>query len=907
MNEDSTSLIDVRSNATTPPFLPYLFSAASEKSLRALVESYSSYLKSPAGASVDLRRLGYTLACRRSVLPYKISYTAATQEELSNAIDASLSGDPGLFNTRSSVKDSSVLGVFTGQGAQWPRMGAELIQSSYARQIIAELDESLASLPESDRPRWTICEEIFAEAAASRLGQAAVAQPITCAVQILLLSLLERAGVRLQSVVGHSSGEIAAAYAAGFISRTDAIRIAYYRGFTSNLAAGPSGQAGGMLAVGTSYEDAQELCGLDGFQGRIAVAASNSPTSVTISGDIDAIEELKVILEEEGKFVRALRVDKAYHSHHMKPAAQSFLNSLQACNITVLTPPDNAPTWYSSVYQDRVIDTKIALDGQYWIDNLSRPVLFSQVLETAFRRTSHPFYAAIEVGPHPALRGPVLDMVKQVTDSSLEYTGCLSRGKNDVKSFSSALGTIWAAAGASAVDFSSFQAAVFEDPGVITALNDLPRYPWNHDRILWTESRATKLMRQQDDNWHDLLGTRESDGTEEEWRWRNVLMPKELPWLTDHALQGQTVFPATGYFCLALEAAMQVAGRRPVKLLELTDFKIRKAIAIDERDGTETLVSLTKINQSEHEITASFACFSTISRDALQLALNTTGDIRVTLGTPVLDALAPRAPLMNGMQPVDSDHFYEEVAKIGYNYGPTFRGIQTLERKLGYSRGSLAGPPNNETGTVLLFHPGMLDAALQGMLCGFSSPGDGRLWSLHAPSTIRRVTLVPSLCGMNMTREVFFDCAVTDVEFNRLTGDVEVYQSDTGYKSISLEGTSFVPFTAATEAHDRNLFAQEVWKPDAPDGALALGSYRASPEDVQKGLDAERAAFYYLKVLHDTITPEVRASFQLPPHHEALLDYAELVYNMVQRDEHAYIKREWTDDTYEQVSAIMER
>ncbi|KAF3480350.1 Beta-ketoacyl synthase, active site protein [Arthroderma uncinatum] len=887
------------------PFLPYLFSAASEKSLRILVESYGEYLNNNPG--IDVRKLAYTLACHRSAFAYKISYPAAGQEELSKAIETSLSAESSPFTSRSSVKEPSILGIFTGQGAQWPQMGAQLIQSSlYAENIITELDMALTALPESDRPSWTLRDELLANADTSRLGEAAVAQPVTCAVQIMLVGLLRRAGVRFQSVVGHSSGEIAAAYAAGFISSTDAIRIAYYRGFHSKLAKGPSGQLGGMLAVGTSYEDAQELCALEDFEGRIVVAASNSATSVTISGDLDAIEEVKVILEEEEKFVRSLRVDKAYHSHHMKSVAQSFIDSLRACSITLLTPPADAPTWHSSVYQDTVIDANTALDGQYWTDNLNRPVLFSQALETASKSVEL-FNAALEVGPHPTLKGPALDTIQQATNGKLEYIGCLSRGKNDIQSFSGALGAIWSAAGPSAVDFSAFQAAVFEDASTITAFDDLPRYPWSHDRVLWAESRSTKLMRQQDDHWHDILGTREADGTEEEWRWRNILTPKELPWLTDHALQGQTVFPATGYFCLAMEAIMQVAGKRPVQLLELTDLKIRKAIAIDERDGTETIVSLTKIQQDEQEITAYFACFSTISRDSLQLALNSTGNVRVILGEPAPDILAPRSPPIHGMQPVDSEHFYEEVAKIGYNYGPTFRGIQSLERKLGHSRGKIVGPPNNETGTALLFHPGMLDAALQGMLCGFSSPGDGRLWSLHAPSTIRRVTLVPSLCGMDMTKEVHFDCAVTDVEFNRLTGDVEVFQSDTGYKSISVEGTSFIPFTAATHIHDRQLFAYDGWGLEAPNGALALGSYRATADEIQKGLDAERVAFYYLRALHETVPQDERTALQLPSHHEALFDYAQHIYDIVQKDEHAYVKREWMNDTYEEICAIMER
>jgi hybrid polyketide synthase/nonribosomal peptide synthetase ACE1 len=318
--------------ADTMSLLPLVFSAASEKSLRSLVQSYQAYLEMTP--SVDLRSLAYTLACRRTAHIYKTSISIATYQQACSEIDNLLSGDASKFAVRSANANGAILGVFTGQGAQWPEMGAKLLKSSpYVQSIISELDDALNTLPEADRPTWTIAGELQAGAQASRVGEAAIAQPLTCAVQLVLIDLLGHAGIRFHSVVGHSSGEIAAAHASGFLHRRDAIRIAYYRGLHSRLAGSASGQLGAMLAVGTSLEDAQELCSLEDFAGRVVVAASNSATSVTLSGDADAIEEVQTILEEEGKFVRLLRVDKAYHSHHMQRASQPFLSSLSECSI----------------------------------------------------------------------------------------------------------------------------------------------------------------------------------------------------------------------------------------------------------------------------------------------------------------------------------------------------------------------------------------------------------------------------------------------------------------------------------------------------------------------------------------------------------------------------------------------
>ncbi|KAK4067253.1 uncharacterized protein Triagg1_7696 [Trichoderma aggressivum f. europaeum] len=889
---------------SSAPHLPFVFSAASEPSLKALVDSYCRYLED--NSSVDLRRLSYTLNCRRSAFAYRLAFSAATQEELCKKLKECVGEEASLSIIRCTVSKPSLFGIFTGQGAQWPRMGAALLQCSQrAKSIIKELDASLAALPELDRPNWTLHDELLADASVSRVGEATIAQPLVCAIQILLVTLLQDAGVQFQAVLGHSSGEIAAAFAAGFIGSADAIRIAYYRGLHSKLAQSPNGQKGGMVATGLSYEEAIELCEHEDFIGRITVAAANSANSVTISGDLDALEELQLVLEDEETFCRSLRVDKAYHSPHMNPASEPFLQSVNACSVKIKTPPEGAPTWYSSVYGGKTVEASDALNASYWNQNLLSPVLFHQALVTALQ-AGHTFNAAVEVGPHPALKGPATDVIKDTLSKDLYYTGTLARGKNDMESFTNALGYIWTTSGPSAIDFSSHQQALYQDLSPIPILQDLPTYPWNHDRVLWTESRGTKLWRQQEGKFHDILGTRIADGTEEEWRWKNLLHPKELPWVLDHALQGQTVFPGTGYLCLALEAAVQVAGKAPIQLLELTDLSIRKAIAIDDNVGTETLVSMTKIVRTEDEITMAFACFSTLSKEAAGLALNAIGNVRVQLGQAIPDILSPRSPPMHGMRPVSADHFYSEVAKLGYNYGPTFRGICSLERRLGASRGDIIGPANDETGTTLLFHPGMLDAALQGMLVGFSSPGDGRLWSLHAPSRIKRVTLVPSLCGANMTKKVSFDCAVTDVEFNELTGDVEVFQDDTGYKSISVEGVAFIPFTAATAINDRHLFAHNVYAIESPDGAVALGPRRATGNEIQKGHDCERVAFYYLRTLHEGFSEAERTSSDLPRHHRALLDYAAYIYNIVQRDEHAYVKRDWVNDSYEQIQYIIQ-
>jgi hybrid polyketide synthase/nonribosomal peptide synthetase ACE1 len=195
-------------------------------------------------------------------------------------------------------------------------MASRLMQYPGAVDIVDQLERSLAGLP--DPPSWSLKAELSKEKSHSRITETAIAQPACTAVQILLVEMLRAAGIGFSAVVGHSSGEIAAAYAAGYLSARDAIRVAYYRGRHVHLIGGTNGERGSMIAIGASYEEAQNLCDRDEFRGRICVAASNSASSVTLSGDVSAVEEVQAMFKASNRFARLLRVDNACKSRPFK-------------------------------------------------------------------------------------------------------------------------------------------------------------------------------------------------------------------------------------------------------------------------------------------------------------------------------------------------------------------------------------------------------------------------------------------------------------------------------------------------------------------------------------------------------------------------------------------------------------
>ncbi|KAH8682570.1 acyl transferase/acyl hydrolase/lysophospholipase [Xylariales sp. PMI_506] len=380
-----------------------------------LLRNFAAELESPS-SSVDLRALASALQSHRPHSRCRISFSAGTTQELIDKIHRKLEAsqpDPELpiENTiASGCEEPRILYVFSGQGAGSTSMGAELIRNStYARDRVRHLDYSLSTLPECrDRPTWSIEALITAKpAAAARtaqlLGQVRVSQSIITAIQIVLVDLLRVAGVRASDVVGHSSGEVAAAYAAGFLSAHDAIRVGYYMALHVERAAVAGKEAGGMLAVGLSFRHGQAFCAHPLFKDRLWAAAHNSGASSTLSGDASAIEKAGALLRAKKVFCRVLDVKGAFHCSRMVATSDTFLEDMRGLGVEVLTSPKDAPAWHSTVVPGTVMNAAQPLQGSYWLDNVINPVLFGPAVRAAVARGAH---SVIEIGLRPVLKTP---------------------------------------------------------------------------------------------------------------------------------------------------------------------------------------------------------------------------------------------------------------------------------------------------------------------------------------------------------------------------------------------------------------------------------------------------------------------------------------------------------------------
>lgn len=653
-----------------------------------------------------------------------------------------------------------------------------------------------------------------------------------------------------------------------------------------------------MMAMGASWDEAKALLELPQFQGRAKAAAHNSGASVTLSGDADALLEIKTLLDERKQFARMLQVDTAYHSHHMLACSTAYTDSLQACKIQINNNRDTSCSWYSSVRPGTLMEPTDELKDTYWRDNMVNAVLFAEAVRAAAKDSLN---LAIEVGPHPALKGPANQNISDVR-SVLPYTGVLSRGKDDVESFSDALGFIWTQLGATAVDFESYEDLV--SPGPAFALvTGIPSYPWNHGKPLLHESRVARKVRVRDAAIHQLLGTPSPYNTDLDLRWNNFLKASEISWLDGHKLQGQTVFPAAGYVAMALEAAKVMAKNRPVKLYELQDLAIGKAIAFDDLPNfaAETVVTLTGVSAGRRDATsqtAEFAVHACPNSGTHDLELVASGTVQIVYGTPSFDTLVSTALDTSNMMEVDTERFYDNLTELGYGYSGPFKGMQSMKRSLDQGSATVATYVyENDDDEQLTFHPAPLDVAFQATMLAQSAPGDGRLWSLHVPTLIKRIRVNPELCASIPTSQTYLPLytVLREPESLGMCGSVDIYSEDGQGVVVQVEDLIMKPFSNGTPANDRPIFSSTAWGVDAPNPAIAIGSTLPSVEETEISGLCERLASFYLAKLKSEVT---EAEWTNAESHSGLRDLI---------NSKSFALEQWASDKLDDIKALMNK
>lgn len=478
---------------------------------------------------VPLANVAYTLSSRRSGFSQR-SFCVVDKACIAQGLTM-----PQKV-TRAPLQTANLGFIFTGQGAQWQGMGLELFEYRVFRMAIENLDRVLGVL--ASPPSWSLFSILSGDCEDAALIQTAeISQAVCTAVQIGLVDLLASWSIRPSGVVGHSSGEIAAAYTAGRVTAAEAMVAAYLRG----QAVSKNDQKGSMLAVGLGIDQVAQYLG--GRENEVKVAAINSPGSVTLSGEAATIEVISAAMTKDSIFNRQLNTDgNAYHSHHMLAIGQDYVDMLndglqlvQNLGLDSASGRYNHASWVSSVTPGKST-AELNHVASYWRANLESPVLFSEAVTRLVSREDVPINVLVEIGPHAALKSPLEQILKQ-SGKPVKYVSTLRRQEDGCRSMLQCAGALFALN--ASVDLAAVNGVDrIDGPGLEHGClsSELPPYQYTYGGLNYHESRASKEHRSRSILRHDLLGSKVVGNAQLRPQWRNLLRMKDVSWLGDHRL-----------------------------------------------------------------------------------------------------------------------------------------------------------------------------------------------------------------------------------------------------------------------------------------------------------------------------------------------------------------------------------
>jgi myxalamid-type polyketide synthase MxaE and MxaD len=697
-------------------------SAHSPEALRSLARVYQEFL-APEGPEpvMLLQDICYTASVRRSHHDYRLALVGHSRKEVIEGLEVFLQGEvrPGMSSGRRAPGPRrKIVFVFPGQGSQWVGMGRELLeQEPVFRATLEQCDQAMRRHVD-----WSLLEELIASEAQSRLDEIDVIQPTVFAIEVALAALWGSWGIEPDGVVGHSMGEVAAAYMVGALSLEDAARIICRR---SQLLKWVSGQ-GAMAVVGLSLKQAQRT--LVGYEDRLSIAVSNSPTSTVLSGDPAALEEIIDRLQRQDIFCRWVKVDVASHSPQMDPLRAELVESLEG-----LQPQAASVPLYSTVTGE--ISGGLQFDASYWGQNLRKPVLFSTAVQQLLEDGYDIF---LEISPHPILLSAIQQGMHHFGQEGTVLPS-LRRGEEERAVMLGSLGALYA------LGYPLEWSRLYPPGGRCVRL---PSYPWQRERFwLETEDMASSLHWER--TWRSQTGTQTNPLLGQYSKlahppgnhfWEIELDKRFLPYLDEHRVQGAVVLPISAYIEMVLVAAAEALGAGPHLLAEI---EFQRVLFLPESDPPTVQVILSPGVDGE----ASFYIYSRIGgteQPHESWRLHATGKIRHDQ-----DGNAPHVPeqtrldevLARCSKEICGRDYYLKLHERGIQYGPSFQRIKRLWRCDGEALGELQISQELEPEVeVYQFHPIILDACFQ-VLGGAISveTTDGNKEGIYLPTRIDRI------------------------------------------------------------------------------------------------------------------------------------------------------------------------
>ncbi len=837
------------SQADLPFSAPVLWplSARSGKALVAVAQSHVQWLEQQ-GADTQLAEVAGFLAHRRTHHDCRATATATNLPDMLEQLRVLAASPADEFsselssanrhgaNLHSVNRHTGAAFVCSGQGPQWWGMGRGLLKYSPAfRSVIKRCDIEFSKYGD-----WSLLKELTRSESTSRMQQTSIAQPSLFAIQVALASVWDSWGIKPNALVGHSVGEIAAAYLAGALSFEDAACVAFHRGRTMDLAS----SQGAMLAAGLSTSEVPRW--LQGLEAHVSIAAINGPTSLTISGAAAAIDTLAERLQTAGIFCRRLAVEYAFHSPQMEPVRDELLAALKR-----IRPRDTHTPLISTVTGQTISGTQLGAD--YWWQNVRHSVRFSDAMQ---RLAEMDFAVAIEIGPHPVLAYAINECF-QAVGNSVRTVPSLNRQQEDLLCITKSLGSLYE------MGFDIHWSGFYNPP--VRRL-DVPVYPFQRQRC-WSESLDSRFRRLQAEV-HPLLGCAD---IAPQPRWQQRIDLKLQSYLSDHTVRGAVVYPAAAMLETALAAARELAQPRlsnvarhsvscqsndnvarhsvscQSKLVEgvLPDGKLSDGVEESRRGASCYNDEETRRGASCHNdepihlqrVRLQNPCVLSDERpqwietrfdadrrllhlafrdcDAEQwsplatLELCSRGSI-----DPANEGLDERLDLAERIGKLrsrcndafDGQRLYQHCQRIGLSYGPDFRGVIQGVRRSGEALLEIALADNlceaDDPATDYLLHPALLDSCFHGMIAADPS-FDHTVDGLYLPTEIAQVSYY-----RRPTRRVtaIVTCPYKSKQLMRC--DLDLFD-DQGRLCISLRGfeSRRVSGGATTESTDDLIYS----------------------------------------------------------------------------------------------------
>ncbi|MGP4052944.1 type I polyketide synthase, partial [Streptomyces sp. 2A115] len=719
--------------------VPLVVSARSVGSLAGQAGRLASYVESGAGGASPAG-VARALVSARAVLGERAVVVAGSTEEALTGLSTLARGEraPGVVTGRAvgSGAPGKIVWVFPGQGSQRVGMGRELYErypvfAEALDEACAQLDACLAGWV--DHPvRDVVLGRVTPGAVL--LDQTVFTQAGLFALESALFRLVESWGVLPDAVIGHSIGEVAAAYAAGALSLPDAARVVAARGRL--MQALPPG--GAMVAVAAGEDEVAGLLG-DGVE----VAAVNGPSSVVLSGDQDAVLAVADRLRERGHKTKRLAVSHAFHSLRMEPMLADFAAELSQ----VVWRPPVIPV--ISNVTGRPAEPEELADPQYWARHVRRPVRFADGIAAAVRYGGELF---VELGPGAALTG-LVEETATATATEVTCVAALRDGRPEEQTLLASMAELFVRG--VAVDWAEVLPG-----GTGSAPVDLPTYAFDHQhywlRTAEPATDAVSLGLAGAD--HPLLGAvvrlPQSDGLV----FTSRLSLRSHPWLADHAVGGVVLVPGTGL----VELAVRAGDEAGCGVLE--ELVIEAPLVVPERGGVRLQVAVGGPGEDGSRTVEIYSLSEDIADEggAEVWTQHATGMLSSAAAQPdgVGTAFDFGAWPPPGAQPLDVDvrGFYDGLLERGYGYGPAFQGLRAVWRRGEEVFAEVALPEEQRKEADRFgIHPALLDASLHaGMLAAApdtaeeGSPGEPVLpfaWNglvLHAVgASVLRVRLAP--------------------------------------------------------------------------------------------------------------------------------------------------------------------